>query len=1556
VKRLGLVSLLALAWTDQASAQSVAQINADPGAARGGFATHVAAPPPPAATAIDPDTDPGRTLNTNVSQVGNVYTIDGGTRTGNNLFHSFASFDLAIGDIARWEHTTGDPNTVANVINRVTGGSPSSLFGTLDSTAIPNADFYFINPAGIVFGAEAQVNVPAAAYFSTASELRFATGPAFSVAAPDGSTLNVAAPEAFGFIGGEAAILVSGVDGDFVANQGAISFTASDVTIEDSSFAVGGLVAVAVGAGPAEVALDGTTADALSGTVDIFNAQVQSVSSADWNGAVNLAGGLVSLASSSDLAAAAGPGVDGGSFAITAPILQISDSFVGTTAAGDSAAGAVVITAGDFTVTNGAVYSQAEDQADTGAVDIAAINVSATDSTIATQSADGDSGSVILAADDVALTRTDVFTDSLGAGASGAVDVRGDSIDLDASFVGSNSQDGPSGLVSVVAGSTLVATDSSISSATFGAGQASDIFVSAADVQLSGSFIGSDPGAGSTGATGNVIVEAGTLTVNTSVISAATYGTADAGSVSIVADNVEIVDSQLNSSSFNVAEGPSPGSAGNISVDASGSLAIRNSTISSSGLCPTPGCTSGNAGNVDLAAADIEISAGSLIASDSIGQFGNAGNVVIAAGGQIFIRNAFLSSSATCLTAGCVNGSAGIISLAATDILGENANFTTDVGDFGFSGGIFLTALDRISLESGFLSANRGVVSMAAVGNLDLTGVTMFADSFGSGAAVGGEISLQGADVTIDSSFITTENFADGGAESFGLIDIAASGVLTIRNGTEISLDTFGGGDAGSLTLSGQAVRVEDSELTSSSTCFADGCVGGDAGDVSIGAAGELEIAGSVVTSDATCLGAGCFSGDAGLIALFGTDIRLADSDLTTDVGEGALSGGVIAVAGNDLTLERVFISSERGLISLAAGEDIGLFESSVLANNFSSGTEEGGAIFFDARNITLDSSSVRTENFTPAGVGLSSGLIAFEADETISLLNGSSISLDAFGDGAAGTMFLTAATVLMDLSAISSNAFGAGPGGGIQIQASDRVALSNSASIAASTFASGNAGFVDIQSPTVDLAGAAFISTETSGAGNAGVIDVDADSVTLSGSSFFSSSTTGSGDAGLILVAADSLTVANQAFITSSTNGTGDAGGVDLDVGDLLVTGFAAIASQTVGDDSGVGGFVNIVADNVIVEQNGFIDTSTFGTPLVGPGSPAGQLFIQAGTVTVRSGGDISSTTNGSGDAGSVVIVADRVSVQGAASRITTSTFRFGNAGQVIIDAGVVEVDGGSISSSANGLSFGRSGSLDITASESVSVTGGGEIATESANSNPAGLVRVAAPRVTVSGFGIEGGLPSPSRISSANIFGGPCAGTECGAGQVVVETLGDDAEGIFLLDGGTITTSSLEGPAGNIDLLMSPTSLLILQGREDPGVIETSSGPGTGGKIRIASPLAIISNGGRISALGQSGGANVSIDTRFFITSADRLNVIEVNGVLEFSNAISDVSAGTVDPDLDVVDASGVLRGQCSALRGTGQVSQLTVREVGPYPAAAPPPPRPEPDGSSPITGDCL
>jgi filamentous hemagglutinin family protein len=118
-----------------------------------------------------------------------------GQQHGGNLFHSFGQFGLQQGESA----TFSGPDTVNNIISRVTGGTSSHINGLLRST-IPNADFYFLNPAGVMFGKHAQLDVQGAFYLSTADYLRLDDGGQFSAAQPEKSLLTVAPPAAFGFI------------------------------------------------------------------------------------------------------------------------------------------------------------------------------------------------------------------------------------------------------------------------------------------------------------------------------------------------------------------------------------------------------------------------------------------------------------------------------------------------------------------------------------------------------------------------------------------------------------------------------------------------------------------------------------------------------------------------------------------------------------------------------------------------------------------------------------------------------------------------------------------------------------------------------------------------------------------------------------------------------------------------------------------------------------------------------------------------------------------------------------------------------------------------------------------------------------------------------------------------------------------------------------------------------------------------------------------------------------------------------------------------------------
>ena len=67
-----------------------------------------------------------------------------------------SAFDLrTLADGTIESATFSGPDAIRNVISRVTGGDPSDINGTLRST-IQGADFYFLNPAGVMFGPNAR--------------------------------------------------------------------------------------------------------------------------------------------------------------------------------------------------------------------------------------------------------------------------------------------------------------------------------------------------------------------------------------------------------------------------------------------------------------------------------------------------------------------------------------------------------------------------------------------------------------------------------------------------------------------------------------------------------------------------------------------------------------------------------------------------------------------------------------------------------------------------------------------------------------------------------------------------------------------------------------------------------------------------------------------------------------------------------------------------------------------------------------------------------------------------------------------------------------------------------------------------------------------------------------------------------------------------------------------------------------------------------------------------------------------------------------------------------
>jgi len=110
---------------------------------------------------------------------GQTYTIQGGSLAGNNLFHSLQSFGLNPGEIANF---LADSNT-RNILARVVGGQASVIDGLIQ-VAGGNPNLYLMNPAGLLFGAQAGLNVTADFIATTATGIGFDSGGWFNASAP----------------------------------------------------------------------------------------------------------------------------------------------------------------------------------------------------------------------------------------------------------------------------------------------------------------------------------------------------------------------------------------------------------------------------------------------------------------------------------------------------------------------------------------------------------------------------------------------------------------------------------------------------------------------------------------------------------------------------------------------------------------------------------------------------------------------------------------------------------------------------------------------------------------------------------------------------------------------------------------------------------------------------------------------------------------------------------------------------------------------------------------------------------------------------------------------------------------------------------------------------------------------------------------------------------------------------------------------------------------------------------------------------------------------------
>ena len=178
---------------------------------------------------------------------GQTYEIQGGTQAGANLFHSFQQFGLNAGEIAQF---LTQPD-IANVLGRVTGGDASVINGLIQVTGSA-ADLYLINPAGILFGPGARLDVPGSFTATTGDRLGFPGGWFNATGANDYATLS-GAPFLVSFLDQGGLILNQG---DLAVNPGeSLSLIGGQVINTGSLTAPGGTVVISAVEGSQRVRL-----------------------------------------------------------------------------------------------------------------------------------------------------------------------------------------------------------------------------------------------------------------------------------------------------------------------------------------------------------------------------------------------------------------------------------------------------------------------------------------------------------------------------------------------------------------------------------------------------------------------------------------------------------------------------------------------------------------------------------------------------------------------------------------------------------------------------------------------------------------------------------------------------------------------------------------------------------------------------------------------------------------------------------------------------------------------------------------------------------------------------------------------------------------------------------------------------------------------------------------------------------------------------------------------------------------------------------------------------
>lgn len=911
------------------------------------------------------------------SAPGDTFEIgdDLGERVGANRFHGLLSLDVAEGDRVAFTSALA-PGSLRNVIARVSSGDPSRIEGEIVSR-IDGASLFLLNPAGLLFGPAARVDVPGAIFLSTADRLAFADGSELALldAEPDWS-LHATAPSAFLFEGGVAPAapvhLAGGPSNDvglfarstFVDTgepglccPGDITIVAGDVTLNDQPESAADRITLDAGVPDgepdlraydirlAEIRLAAVGHEAARVPLDVAGYAPASASGVAGEALVHLGPNHRLLSDTPDQGL--------GRLVLRGGRL-VMDRSANVTRFGGVAPGAVetgrpaaidVVFSGDVELRSGAVLAVEDDDGDaqtgTGDLLLRAGRLTMADGASLSQLSDAGrpSGDIRVTAGEVAIEGGALILSQIQGPTSGA-DVRGGEVRIEAD--------------------RIAIEGGAIESVTLGEGDAGHVALTAREVLTIG--------ARSTGRSASVRSGSAARILDASGVEIQAAASGDTGDVVLDAPRVVIAGAgpadDAAGSRVGVVVGGS-GQGGEVRVVDAESLVVRegaqllNVTSQAETLGPDDptapdgslAASTGAGGNLTIDADHVLVESGGQISAIT-GGTGPAGRLSVQDARSLEVRGRPQGGSPTGLFArsgfgGSLDppaaplGDAGGVSVEADSVRlvdgGRISATSTALGGgragdvvLDVSGGLLhIEGAQTDGIASGVstqgLSQQAGDVTIAA-GRLELVdGGVITADTLGDERA--GDVRIEAGSVLISNgpsspgadTVVSSGTILETGGGDAGRIEIVASEALEISNGARVTAGSRGDGGASEIVLRGGTVAILAGGTVSASTRIDPTILpdpNASIGNVEIEAQDRVLLVGGTIATDSNRPR----SGNVSVRALREYVYADAGAAITATVDAAASASGLVVLEAPLIALDAVTIDTSSSGLGSPAG------------------------------------------------------------------------------------------------------------------------------------------------------------------------------------------------------------------------------------------------------------------------------------------------------------------------------------------------------------------------------------------------------------------------------------------------------------------------------------------------------------------------------------------------------------------------------------------------------------------------------------------------------------